>query len=759
MLKLPYAPRACVHPSRLSKGALVTFLLLLAGLQTMLILASGLPTLRQDWWFPHSSAGMASVVHWYADGWSPYGFGSVQPYPTFYPLSWLWWLAGARPSPLLGVAVCIFITLLCAGWAAVSLAPRKPWFVCFALASFAMANPWVYQEYLVGHLYMVAAYALLLALVVEIARPSPRPWVLALLVAGSMIQLEFAVLVCLPLSAWCIKTKRFRACVLLWIFASPLILGIAASYGVIHATPYGLDWQFAQSVHINEAFLLRGYPFHENTAPYWALAASLSFAITAGFGAICCARGWYERGLMLAGILLTIYASGLDSFWGFSYQWLVLHIKETGLFRELYDLLACLAIAMVPALAAAYRSSKWLAWLGAVAGSLFVLNWIAQPIGAYALAAQSLPHITPPPQPQYRVALLPAFQPLSYRGLGAGADPDAFIEPGRATPLNEWFPSFPTDAALAYAEAGRYDWVQALGAEAVIRRPYFAQTQNTYRLAPTQLPTALSGRVTTRILQHPINLFSLTTLPLQTVSVGDRPDEHAVFFGDLSPERITTLVPSMLTHDPRLDWVDARVEIPKHPQEASALGGVVTTSTLAFRLPLPARSSILARAEGVLCDEQHRVIISKPAPLRWYPLPVHAHALICRGRCMIALSGDPPAGLPEHALLPVGALRPLDFHQFTPWLSVVQIPAQSAASVLRYNTRYDRYWFAFTEHGALKHWRLDTAMNAWTLTPSEEGKRVIVVQLIALLQALTEWVALLSLLGVLWWEWRISKLR
>ena len=94
------------------------------------------------------------------------------------------------------------------------------------------------------------------------------------------------------------------------------------------------------------------------------------------------------------------------------------------------------------------------------------ITWLFRPPGDLLGGVEARIRIRPfPLRPLRRVALLPAFQPLGMRGGGGdGADPDAFVYPGDVPTLNEYFPSYPVDMALArYEQSGDVTALRALG--------------------------------------------------------------------------------------------------------------------------------------------------------------------------------------------------------------------------------------------------------------------------------------------------------
>jgi len=321
-----------------------------------------------------------------------------------------------------------------------------------------------------------------------------------------------------------------------------------------------------------------------------------------------------------------------------------------------------------------------------------------------------------PSRPAERVAFLPAFQPLSYRGLGSGADPDAYLRENKAVPLNELVPSFPVDAALGYlAFRGDDRYVAALGAGAVVARPYLRTNYAAlaYQWIETSPPRPVPERSRTL---HAFPLLALTP-PARVATIANEPFESAAFFGDLDPRSIATFEPTRATGNARKAWVDARLGIPLHPEWGSAFGGVATSSLAWLSLPRPAKgTSILAVTNGRIVDDAHQVVASASKELRWWPLPPHARAVRCGGTCVVVLQGTVPPHVPEHR--PLRAVRPLAIAIFTPWLARATLPAV-AHGTLRLNMGYDSGWAAYALGRALPHFRIDTAFNGWSVASAK----------------------------------------
>jgi hypothetical protein len=376
------------------------------------------------------------------------------------------------------------------------------------------------------------------------------------------------------------------------------------------------------------------------------------------------------------------------------------------------------------------------------------------PAANWYVSANALPRAPIPARPSERVALFPAFQPLSFEGKGSGTDPDAFVRAGAASPINEWFPSYPVDAALAYAERdGDYRYLAALGVSSIVERPYLRTDEGTLRDQRVDSPRRTVA-VAVRERAHP--LAGLSVIPLLSlrreepvaVSLGDDPAENAVFFGDLRPDLIRGFTPSRATHEASRAWVDARLSASTHPENGSAFGGVLTSSRVALPLPLQPRAvasegrggrALLARVDGVLRDDRGRLVAASDARFGWHALASDARSVHCSGTCIVALAGSPPRGLPPHHLDDARAREALPVREITPWLAVATLPP-GAGGTLRYNVRYDAHWLGYANGILLRHVRLDTIVNGWVAPFNDGGgeRRLIFVEIVAAGQALLE---------------------
>lgn len=724
--------------------------LLLASVVTWSVLGQGLPELRHDWRFPPGRQAMGPIIAWYAEGWSPFGLGSPQPYPTLFPMAAaLWPLFMLGASPLALVAFTIFSTMILAARAAMRIAMNaqaSPLAVA-AVACVATLNPWTYSKCVAGHPYMILAYAVLLAMVAETTRPRPRTGALCMIAAGTILQLQFFLIAAPVFACWCATRRQLKPLLVLAAFALPIAFGMIANYNALRGIPYILEWQDWASVPLAQGALLTGYGAHY-AQPFQSIFPALFIlAMLCVPGIVVAMRAPIERTIVLIACGALLFASGTHDFIAPFYRFLVLRFPESGVYRELYDLIALVAVAYVVVLARALPLSLAGEILGALCAFTLVLPWFFVPVANAFVSARLLPQAAIPLRPDERVALFPAFQPLSFEGRGSGTDPDAFIRADAAQPINEWFPSYPVDAALAYAERdGDNRELAALGVGARVTRPYFRTDTGTLRDQRIDIPRLVHKQAFPLERLAPMPLLSLRAEPPVIVSIGDNPAENALFFGDQHPDTVRTLTPTRATRDPARAWVDARLSVTTHPENGTAFGGVLTSG--AGTLPIAGATALLARVDGELRDDRNRLVAESGTRFRWRPLPNDARSVHCRGTCVIALAGTPPNNIPEHHLDDARARTALPLRSLTAWLAVATLPP-GAYGTLRYNVRYDAHWLAFANYDQLPHFRLDAALNGWIVRPTHTARRLILVHAVAAIQAFLETISFLALGGCL----------
>jgi hypothetical protein len=347
-----------------------------------------------------------------------------------------------------------------------------------------------------------------------------------------------------------------------------------------------------------------------------------------------------------------------------------------------------------------------------------------------------------------RFVVLPPFQPLAYAGHGLGRDPDAYVRPDGVTPLNPPVETYPIDAALAdYVLHGKTALLAALSTSRAIARPGYGSSVDMLRDQIARTPAGIPD------LNIPRPSASIDFLPeMSTVALAPVTDAldtlgaGRVFFGDAArasgnvPDawrqyRPVSDVPVDRAHlQPSDGWVDARQAFLGDPELAQALGGAITTSSVAL-LPLRSDLEALVFVDGRLTDQAAKTVLTARGGYRWIRLPASLHAARCFGVCVVAAQGAPPLGASDRAMLPSTAVP---FHVWTPWWVTVAAPAAPRAQLLRYNVAYDDHWSALAGWTRLAHVRVDTVVNGWIVPAGGVDQPVVLLETSAAVQAICE---------------------
>jgi hypothetical protein len=360
------------------------------------------------------------------------------------------------------------------------------------------------------------------------------------------------------------------------------------------------------------------------------------------------------------------------------------------------------------------------------------------------ISANAYPHPAIAGRPFTRVALVPAFQPLGLRaGGGDGADPDAFVYPNRVPALNEYFPTYPVDMALArYEQSGDDRALRELGVSEVAARPWLvSKTRGGIGLAATSLQPKLSPRssTATRYLRDSMPLIAACQA-MRVVASADTLGSCDVFFGDAPGyDSVVPVIAPSDSIDARTDWIDARLAFAESPALAQAIGGALTQSELP--LPVMPDSWLLAFVRGKLLSSRGDTLTSAPGEFVWVRVPSGIGSVHCEGLCELVAQASSVPRLPPVAQ---SARAPVAFARVAPWLYIVRTDGKPGA-LLRFNESYDPAWIAFGASHELAHVRVDMSVNGWLLDgPSTQ---VTLVQTTALLQLSAE---IIGAFCVLW---------
>lgn len=718
------------------------------------VCAKGVPTLRHDWSWPIDRAGIPFFFSSSFDGWLSTGFGIANTHPTLYllalPIVPVMWLFG--PLFALGLLAFVIGALCMRAVAAMGERWRSALPASIGLGLFALFNPWVYNQVVAGHLAMVLAYAASIGLLTEMLRgASASPLRLGLWLVLIATQLQFFILAMLALAVFASVTKKWQPLVVGALVVLPSAIGVLAERSALRGIPYTLTWQANQSIDPVALLSLGGYfaGYADRLGLTAQIAVWITFAVALA-GVVLAARR--SRAAIWAAVgVAALYVAilGLRGPGAAPYEWLVRDVPETAVFRELYDLAGVLAALLVLLACAAAAAWKPIGYIALAAGAALAVMWAVAPPSDFWISARSYPRPRVLAPPFTRVALLPAFQPVGLRdGGGAGADPDVSSYPGDVSVLNEYFPTYPVDMALArYEQDHDAAALRALGVGEIVTRPWLASRSNgriglaAPSLAPSRrLP---STGTAVAVVNDATPLISNCETPRVVLLPGDL-DACNIFFGDTAQYGgvypLETLNDSI---DPRTDWIDARLAFGEVPSLAQGIGGTLTQSHLPH--PVDPGAWLLVYVHGILTDSAGRVLTVGQGGFRWVALRADAKAVQCVGLCELVAQTRALPNLPARA----GSTSSwaCDFRKLAPWLYVIKSGARPAR-LLRLNERYDPGWIAIDGWRVLPHLRVDMAVNGW-LYRDQSSTTIVLLQATSLLQLIGEFVGILCVVWLL----------
>ena len=704
------------------------------------VTARGIPTLRHDWNWPIDRIAVGSFLNDSTSGWLSVGFGLANPHPTTYligpPLAAVMWLLG----PLAGLALLAFLTGFCCARAAANLAAlwgATP-SLSIGIALFLSFNPWVYNEIVAGHLVMVLAYGAFAGMLAEMARGgAASPVRLALWLVLIESQLQFFIVAMAVAAIFAIVTRKWLPLGAGALVALPSIVGLLGERGALLQIPYGVEWQANQSIAplalLSLGGYFAGYADRLGLAAEIAVFAMLALAIA---GSLVAWRRRAARWTALGAVAIYLVASGVHGPMAMPYEWIVRNVPESGVFRELYDLAGIFAVSIAMLAAACASRTRYLGFAALAAGIALAVTWIVRPPCELWVSSKDYPHPNVAAAPFSRVALLPAFQPMQLRsGRGDGADPDSFVYPAGIAPLNEYYPTYPVDMALAsYEQTGDVRGLQALGVAIIVDRPWLvSRSRGAIGLAASSLAApARSAQRPSGPLPGAAGLVAGCDR-MRIVATVQNLETCDVFFGDASGARTVTPIQARTDSiDPASSWIDAPLAFGRAPWVAQGLGGALTQSTAPHAVK--PSSWLLAYIRGRLSGTDGRTLANEAGAYRWISIPSGTHAVVCSGLCVLAAESSmpPPSIGSPTAARPV----PLAFEELTPWLYRVRGVAPGT-SLVRFNERYDPGWLAIRAGHLLTHVRVALCANGWIAT-EHPSDAVILLQITALLQLIAE---------------------
>ncbi len=729
--------------------------------------SSGAPILRHDWPSPHPAVGTMVAA---LSGWDPVGMGAPVGYPSSFIAAAVQYGVLNAFGPYAGTLVWqIFIASVCAfGAQSCARVFSTSWSAQAAAAIFALFNPWVYNQVVAGHAFMLLSYGGTFWLAREALSPTSE---LRLIVSGLLIapQIQFFAIEWPLLLFVAVRDRRLRALTAWVLLSLPIVVGMFATRTILAGTPLTIAWERLQSIDPVKALLLLGYFPHYALFDGVARAADWAVFGCAALGAVLvfakARRFWPLPALTALAIAIAV---GFNAPWHAAVRWAFASVPETGLLRELYGVLGLAAVGYVLLCAFLAGRARYAGVAWAAASLCLLAGWIARPPATYWVAAGNVPSVAVDQEPNSRFALLPAFQPMQYRGRGSGIDPDSYSRAANITPLNEFLASYPVAAAFGrYLRDRDARYLAALSVARVYGRPYlqsnlsdlryqwsFQDARTIARLRATGLP-ALS------VLRY---LPELTVSAMPAVGALDTNiGAGNVLFSDARsvrgpyvPQKWKTFGAIFATKAPNVyvkakdGWVDARLAFAERPELAQTFGGALTTNPRALLRIVP-RHEALVWIDGALLAGNGRRLSGGTSGYAWIEIPVGVSAVRCIGTCVVAAQGDPPhvpANPPPHAT------RETPFVAWTPWLTVATLPP-SPVRLLRYNVAYDSHWMALLAGTALPHVRVDGIVNGWIAPPHARPLRVLIVESGAAATSAAEALCVIGLLALIFVELRV----
>ncbi len=719
--------------------------LLLPAVFAVMVLRHGVPVLRHDWFWPRDRGQAWSYLTLMTSGWSPLGLGAPTPNPTAYFVA----IPAALMTLAFGPAVALFFALYAIGFtctwsiARLALRTRVDPLSCIAAQLLILFNPWVWNKVVAGHIFMILAYGAVLGLCVTVFFEPKRTARAAFFCALTAVQLQFYLPAMALAAVFALRQRRPHVPLAGLVVGSPTIVGLLANRSALEGVPYLLSWQMAQSVPLTSGALLAGSGsnYVEGLSPLIVVAMVL-LGLTAAIGVIHRASR-RSIGLAVLVIAIVLFAAGGDQPLGGLYLSLVGSLKWTGVYRELYDVLGAAALGYVCLSLRATCHLPLLRYPLLFCGAAVASMWVTDPVTAFWPRAGTVPILSLHAAPNSRYALFPAFQPLSYRDTGSGADPDAVLEDDNVSPLNEYLPAYPEDVALAqYERNGTTEGLAALSVSVLYERPHFrgsdrpiAGEPGSVSPYPRDRRRVLSPALPELGVSHPPAVGTLTS----NFGAGN------VFVGDLSQHGtvVRHVAAPDVTSDPRADWVSLRLVETTYPRFAEPLGGSMTSSTRP--LVVPSGDLALVNVRGRLFASSGAILAENTRGYRWVSLH-GATVLRCAGACAVAATGHVPGNLPlDPASRRVTAVA---FRQPVPWLAIARLEGhRTGADFLRYDVRYDSNWIAIQDLHILPHVRVDGVTNGWYLPSgvTADASEVLLLHVTALAQCVLEALGFLSI--------------
>jgi hypothetical protein len=769
-------------------------------------LRDGVPGLRHDWSWPVNVDGFR---FWFVAGfssWNPSGFGMPSAAPVVNVIALLWWgLAAIVRSPQL-----VLLVFLCACFVLGQLGmirlfreldiepdPVTSWLLG---ASYAY-SPVLFQKLVAGHLYYIAAYALL-------------PWFtyygwracrgrgpvdatilagLILAVSSTQIQFLFFDALILAIIAVTLPQRRRNALVFLAVLCFGVLYNVVALVnfpagegGGIAARHATRQWEVNLSASLSELFALGGYLHYDLAAlpaalrPLYTLATYV-FAVTA-LAAVVLTMALKDRARVVL-VFTAIAAVGILVAAGWygplqiPLQYAMYHYASFAIFRELFHfmVLYVFAICVLAAYTLAHvrRSVRFAAavLIGCVALP-FISMGMRRMVPSVA-ASIFLPHGC---SSSNLLGYLPNQEPVGY------ADEPQFsgLDPARWQPRNGFASGAPPVVQGTLYDISRNpqhtEQLGALGFHCVLWRAGVVS-----RLSTTFEPHVgarfdrfgVEQRALQRIFSRP-RTFSKDSRSVLSLESPARVDQLDTILRDaqLPPGQTLQFQSSLSGNDIRTGWVAGSAWSWFLPQFDDVLHEpLFTLSRAPLTLTLPKKHGsalyILATDTAQTIDGRPGRVLDARAPssYHWCMWQIDAaRTLQLRVRppaaVALAMVSDVASWSPRayRDASPIGASE-VPVVQDVPWTASAVLPVFDKPLRLIYARTFSRDWTlsaggneigaSARAHGLFNGWIIDPKYSGQRITLSYEPQRMSMS-----LNLLAAFLQAAALLGALVWRAR-----
>ena len=747
----------------------VPWLLLIVGPVAAFSLRNGVPGFRQDWVWPTSSAAM---VRWFVDSalsqWNPNGLGGGSQIVSFnVVLAALAAMGAARVAPLVALFILLAAIFTCAMYGIVALLDELDVELGSigrrALATSYAIGPIAFQKFVAGHVFWLAAYAMLPWFVTYIWRGASGKrcarsfCVAALLYALSTTQIQFAAfdafVMLVVMAVMCRRPAR-------WL-AVPFIIAIGALHNVNALRgpfePHGafnlarshgnLVWERDMSTPFARIIHDAGYIGYDRLAlPHWlGVPYGIATVIAGAIGLVGIAVVRDRRTLVfgVVGFAAALFAAGWYGPLAAPLSWLLLHNSLFTVFRELYHVMALYALAAVLLTALALTRVRRFATPIAIALALFVTLPYTS-LGASRLVPAIRPDASEeavaPFEPRLQ-ALLPFQAPLTAPGVeSAGYGPSRFV--GDDALVGE--PPLPLRAAIG--EGMTEERRHALLADMGIARISWRENRR------SALSTSFEPHVGARFTDFEAQQRRLRESYTEPVALANArnaivlDDPSAVGFleafiadDSVPPGRAVPFESSYVSNNIQTTWVSGSLWSWYDPGAVNVLSEpVFSESSAPLQLALDARAGdiiyVLAAGRAPRLDGRTGTAVpsSRTGEYAWYSW-IMSHArpksslsgvgFTSVARCIVS---DERGWRPARRVVAAEPSENLAYDQSVPWLVRSSLPPVPAPKRLTFARTFDAGWHLRLDGRDLGPPRLDDGMfMGWPVTASRATRSVV----------------------------------